>query len=180
MGLDMYLTRKKYIGGKFYFRNVKGEINININGIKIPIDLKKISYIEEEVAYWRKANHIHKWFVDNIQEGNDDCKSYYLETEDLEKLLEVCEKVKKSSELIEKTYINDDGIKVTNKVLKDDTMAKKLLPCQSGFFFGSTEYDEWYLKDIEYTINTINEILKEEEELNKVGFYSEFKYRASW
>lgn len=21
-----------------------------------------------EVGYWRKANHIHKWFVDNVQE----------------------------------------------------------------------------------------------------------------
>lgn len=79
--------------------------------------------------------------------------------------------------LLEKLINNIDGAEI---ILKDDAIAKELLPCQSGFFFGSTEYDEWYLKDIEYTINTINEILKEEEELNKLGFYSDFEYRASW
>lgn len=62
-------------------------------------EYKKVgSYFEwfsifTEVGYWRKANHIHAWFVENVQGGNDDC-SYYTVTEDnLMDLKEVCEKV---------------------------------------------------------------------------------------
>lgn len=28
--------------------------------------------IWQEIGYWRKANHIHKWFVDKVQGGDDD------------------------------------------------------------------------------------------------------------
>ena len=77
--------------------------------------------IVEEVAYWRKANAIHKWFVDNVQSGKDDCDSYEVSREQLVKLLGDCEQVKAHNEL-----------------------AEELLPTQSGFFFGSIEYDKWY------------------------------------
>jgi hypothetical protein len=62
MGLDMYLTGKIYLGYK------------DENPIKQKIkDLVKTEfspdYVEVELGYWRKANHIHKWFVDNVQNG---------------------------------------------------------------------------------------------------------------
>ena len=31
------------------------------------------SRIIEQVGYWRKANQIHNWFVENVQDGEDDC-----------------------------------------------------------------------------------------------------------
>ena len=37
----------------------------------------------EEVGYWRKANQIHKWFVDNVQDGVDDCGEYKVTKEQL-------------------------------------------------------------------------------------------------
>ena len=30
-------------------------------------------YEDNQIASWRKANAIHKWFVDNVQDGVDDC-----------------------------------------------------------------------------------------------------------
>ena len=38
---------------------------------------------------WRKANQIHKWFVDNCQEGDDNCQRHYVSRENLEELLEL-------------------------------------------------------------------------------------------
>ena len=35
-----------------------------------------------------------------------------------------------------------------------------ILPTTSGFFFGSTEYDEWYFKDVEYVRDKFSELLK--------------------
>lgn len=91
-----------------------------------------------EVGYWRKANAIHKWFVDNIQDGNDNCKSYKIGIEDIIKLKEICEQVKGNTA---HTY--------------------ELLPTQEGFFFGSTEYDECYFEDIDLTIEICDRVLNE-------------------
>lgn len=188
MGLDMYLTRKKYIGGQYGYREVEGEINIKIKGVKMPIDLKKVEYIEEEVAYWRKANQIHKWFVNNVQDGEDDCKPYYVSAENLKTLLALCKEVIKTAKITDGQIKVGESLKggkwVANykdgKIIENAEEIAKILPTQEGFFFGSADYDEYYLQDIKYTIETLEKILEEEKELNKLGFYSDFEYRASW
>ena len=114
---------------------------------------KKYGYgrIMEQVGYWRKANQIHNWFVKNIQHGEDDCKYHDEVTEyDLRHLLNICNNIIESCELIDV----EDG-----KYIKDSSVAAKLLPSTSGFFFGSTDYDEYYLEDIKITIEIIENVL---------------------
>ena len=118
--------------------------------------------IHENIGYWRKANQIHKWFVDNVQDGEDDCQMHREVTKsDLESLLTTCQEVINNSRLVDGKVIsgysfNKDGQMekdlADGKVIEDPSVAEKLLPSQGGFFFGSTEYDEWYLNDIEDTI----------------------------
>ena len=109
--------------------------------------------IMEQVGYWRKANHIHAWFVDKVQDCEDDC-DYHNEVskEDLEDLLDVCQ-----------------------RVLNDHSLADELLPTQSGFFFGSYEYDEYYFDDIKDTIEIIKNVL-ETTDFDKEMIY----YVSSW
>lgn len=45
------------------------------------------------VGYWRKANAIHQWFVDNCQDGIDDCRSVIVEREQLQTLKSLCETI---------------------------------------------------------------------------------------
>ena len=151
MGLDMYLYKKNYIRqGDFYKPEFVNEVTVKTGGeIDKYIKPERITYVVEEVGYWRKANQIHRWFVENVQRGNDDCGSYWVSRETLEKLLELCKKV------------NDDN-----------SLADELLPSASGFFFGSTEYDEWYFKDIDSTIQILKEALAD-----KGGDYY---YSSSW
>lgn len=104
------------------------------------------------VGYWRKANAIHKWFVENVQNGEDDCGTYEVTKDQLEELLSVCKKVKNSPR-----------------------RAEELLPAQSGFFFGSTEYDEWYMDNIDLTIDIMTKVLKETDFEKEVVTYS-----SSW
>ena len=87
------------------------------------------------VIYWRKANAIHKWFVDNVQGGNDDCGTYEVEWEQLTNLRDTC-----------------------REVLADIGKATELLPPTEGFFFGSTEIDDWYRSDLEHTASEIDRI----------------------
>lgn len=102
-----------------------------------------------EIGYWRKANQVHQWFVENVQDGRDECKIHELEKEKLEELLSLCKKVKESPE-----------------------QAPKLLPTQQGFFFGSYEYDEFYMMDIEETIMICEWALSQD--------YDWFMYQSSW
>ena len=188
MGLDMYLYKKTYIGAQYEHRNVKGKIDITIGDKVVPIKFDRVCYIEESVGYWRKANAIHNWFVANVQDGVDDCKSYYVSRENLETLLDLCKDVKEKAVIKDGKIQNGSTLKdgvwepnmVDGKFVENAEEIAKILPTQDGFFFGSIEYDEYYMDDIYKTIEMIEKILKEEDELNKEGFYSDFEYHASW
>lgn len=140
--------------------------------------------ITEEVGYWRKQNAIHNWFVNNIQDGIDDCK-YHREVtkEDLEELLDICETVLTNSELIEGQvvvgYEYKNGVDVPvfedGKYIEDITIADELLPTTSGFFFGSVDYDEWYIEGIKNTVDIITRVL-ETTDFDKEMIY----YVSSW
>lgn len=137
MGLDMYLEKEIYVGANYAHRKVKGDINITVgeNNDPIDVDLSKISTIRERAAYWRKANQIHAWFVKNVQSGEDDCRDYWVSTEHLEKLVDTCK-----------------------KVIKDNSLAQKLLPTQNGFFFGSDEYGDYYFECLKDTVEQLENI----------------------
>lgn len=133
MGLDMYLLKGKRIPKRSY---------------------KDIKY-DQEVGYWRKANAIHKYFVDTVQKGYDDQGVYHVTKAVLRQLLRYCEHVKENSELVERKLLDGNTV----KVIKDSYFAEKYLPTQDGFFFGSTSYDEWYLENIDNTIKIIKDVL---------------------
>ena len=64
---------------------------------------------------------------------------------------------------------------VCRKVLADRPKAGEILPTQEGFFFGGTEYDDWYFEGIEYTVEAITRILNDPG-LTQMEMY----YHASW
>jgi hypothetical protein len=150
MGLDMYLSKKTYVKQwEFQSPEEQYEVVVTKGGKRIDsIKANRVKYIEEEVGYWRKANQIHSWFVDNVQDGVDDCGEYCVNYDTLSKLLDLCKKVQ-----------------------NDHSLAESLLPVTSGFFFGSTNYDEWYFEQIKNTIEILEDALSE-------GNY--FYYSSSW
>lgn len=162
MGLDMYLYARKYVSRNDYKRE-NGEI-VNVENEQFteiakhfPPFLTKYAddfglYVQLPVAYWRKANQIHGWFVEEIQDGEDDCGEYYVSFEKLQELLDLVEKV-----LMYRTE---------EKALED-------LPPTQGFFFGSYEVDDWYWEQLQYTHDTLKHIIE-----NADG-YSIF-YSSSW
>ncbi len=121
------------------------------------VDTSKVKYIVEEVGYWRKANQIHKWFVDNVQNGVDDCKEYLVKEDQLANLLEVCKLI----------------------LDKAPGQASMLLPVQDGFFFGSTNYDLDYFKDLENTVKIIESLF--EPDLDGGSYLQgDIYYSSSW
>jgi hypothetical protein len=188
MGLDMYLSKRHYVKNWDHDGPEKHiDITVKIGGKKHPlINTSKITYIIEEVAYWRKANQVHQWFVDNVQDGVDDCQESPVSHEQLKKLYDICVLVADYSKLkdgeITNGYRVEEGKSIPiiekGKIIEDPSVAEEMLPTASGFFFGGTEYDEYYLEDITHTI----EMLKPEFEVEYGnGIYEpEYYYRASW
>ena len=150
-------------------------------GSEEKIDSSKVSDITEEVAYWRKANQIHKWFVDNVQSGNDDCGNYEVSRKQLSELLGTVNRVLEVSKLVKGKIKNgqkmEDGkwvdVLEDGEYIKDPSIAQELLPNSSGFFFGSTEYDEYYIADLKYTKEVLEKVLNE---TSRGDFY----YHSSW
>src|SRR5262245_50802839 len=103
MGLDMHATRRTHVGNCSRLPAEKRyAIQVTRGGKPAEgVRPERITMIEEELIRWRKANHIHAWFVDNVQNGNDDCNTYYVSTEHLRTLLDACSQVIKASELVE-------------------------------------------------------------------------------
>ena len=143
MGLDMFLSARRYIS-KYVDEN---ESN-NLDNLYPGRHVKGVTF---EVGYWRKANAIHNFFVENCQGGKDECQETYIDPDDLKSLL---------------LTVND--------VLADRSKAMELLPPVSGFFFGSTEIDDWYFEYLERTKNIIEDALS--------GKYEDcdFYYQSSW
>jgi hypothetical protein len=156
----MYLSRKTYVKN-WAHQPRESHHTITITGpYAETIRPERISYIEEEVAYWRKANAIHAWFVRNVQEGKDDCETYYVSRDQLEVLLDTVNAVLES-------------LRVITGNSADADVAEQLLPTQPGFFFGDIGYDGWYVRQLEYTSEVLTRLLAEEE----IG---EFEYQSSW
>ena len=118
--------------------------------------------IMKQVGYWRKANEIHNWFVENVQDGDDDCDYHNECTRGiLEDLLHTCKTVLDSCAT---TY--RDG-----KVVIDSSVAEELLPRCRGFFFGGDGYDEYYVSDIVDTIKILEDVLATTDFETQMVFY---------
>ena len=141
MGLDMNFYKKIYLdpmkkGRKYptvrvgkYKKAWRREGESDISQAKAYKDVK---YLVCDAGYLRKANAIHKFIVDKCFDGDDpNCEDIYMSDSVIKDLQDRCR------------YLLEH---------KDDKnfeeLAKEKLPTEDGFFFGSTEYNEWYLDDL--------------------------------
>ena len=156
MGLDQYLHAKTIVVGGTHSpeksRDTYEKVLTAVGSPTVRDTAVPIAEVSVQVGYWRKENAIHKWFVDNCQGGEDDCRETYVGREKLAELRDLCE-----------------------KVLKDNSLADEELPTCEGFFFGSTDYDEWYFAGLRDTVEIVNSVL------NDKGYENwEFYYQSSW
>ena len=76
------------------------------------------------IGYFRKVNFLVKYF-ENLGFDVEHQLPFTITKEDAEILLSRC-----------------------NQVLEDNSKAPELLPTMEGFFFGSTDYDEYYFNKV--------------------------------
>ena len=106
---------------------------------------------EEEVGYFRKVNFLVSYF---------EIRGYDIEN---------CKPIEVSE---------DDILELANRcklVLSNHQLASEILPTTSGFFFGSTDYDEYYFQDVEEVLKYCTDVLLPEFEKLEDDEYIVFK-----
>jgi hypothetical protein len=189
MGLDMYLNAERYL---FSFKEEDSKLGKEIaKAVGLSVDSAQngmpfINRFSFQIGYWRKQNAIHQWFVDNIQEGDDNCGKYEVSIDQLQELRGICEdvlincgskwgKVKASITEDMKSY-DELPPKAKKLYAQISEWCEAHLPTHSGFFFGGTDYDEWYFQGLKDTIAIIDNC----EKLAEDGANWYFEYQSSW
>lgn len=98
--------------------------------------LRPWAIASEVMGRFKKVNQIHRWFLENVQDGVDDGGFYIVEEKQFRNLYKLCDLVDFHHE-----------------------RAEELLPTLKGFEFGSSKYDEVYfdnLKKVIIILGTIN------------------------
>jgi len=150
MGLDMYLRLRKVHPWP------NEESYDNAYGCKW-----KLSESTYTVCEWRKANAVHQWFVDHVQDGKDDCGRYPVSVDKLKDLRSCC---RNAMECFDEGNIED---------------AAMFMPTKEGFFFGSTDYDEHYRYDLQQTFDACNNLIRTIERPDRKDWLS-VEYESSW
>lgn len=145
MGLDMYLRGKRYLFDKEVEEHSFDDV-LKFTGGRKP---KEITFM---LGYWRKANAIHNWFVENVQDEEDDCEEYLVQFSELVKLRDDCKEAL-------------------------DNKNPDILEPVSGFFFGSTATDDWYWEEIKKTYELMVELCQDPDiACGNIDVY----YQSSW
>ena len=148
MGLDMYFYARKTTYKSFS----KWDNPESTKEVNYPEDLKTFSdYIYDrnfksvqtetiyQIGYFRKFNALHSYIVKTFADGIDNCQDIILYKEDVEQIKKVLDDVLNAHQQVEK--------------------AKEILPTQSGFFFGGTDYDEFYFEDVKVAADLMQNLL---------------------
>lgn len=93
-----------------------------------------------ELAYFRKVNFLLPFFC-----YEENCSDIEIDKYQVEDLVNACQTILDT--------LKTSGTQAATEV------ANEMLPTEGGFFFGSTEYDEWYFKDVEDVLNKFTTIL---------------------
>lgn len=101
------------------------------------LDINFIKRRSESIGYFRKVNFLVKFFQDKGMDVNNQ-QLFLINKEMIEDLHNRC-----------------------LQVINDHSKAEQLLPTMSGFFFGSTEYDEYYFEDVQQVCDYIENNLLE-------------------
>ena len=129
-------------------------------------DTKKVGEEIELLDGKKKVENLEKGDIIKIEKG-DFCKSGRAI---------ICYVSKRTDEVYYSYNYQEPG-----KVVLNYKECEKVLPTESGFFFGSTDYDEWYVKDIDSAIEQLSKVIDEHNKIVDSGVEAydiDYYYRA--
>ena len=126
----------------FKYQKMLDEVK-SMDEVKEFFDSFEEHYYAESDVYFRKVNFVYNFFSNKLE---DEC--CFADKSDIEELISRCD-----------------------KVLADHSLAQELLPTRSGFFFGSTDYDDWYFNDVKDCRKQMKSLLRKYNEDTDVMYF---------
>lgn len=126
----------------FKYQKMLDEVK-SMDEVKEFFDSFEEHYYAESDVYFRKVNFVYNFFSNKLE---DEC--CFADKSDIEELISRCD-----------------------KVLADHSLAQELLPTRSGFFFGSTDYDNWYFNDVKDCRKQMKSLLRKYNEDTDVIYF---------
>ena len=68
MGLDIYISKKTFIGAMFHASGVNGIISLTKRGKQIPIKLRRVAYVIEDIYHGSKTYWLLDWLNRELPE----------------------------------------------------------------------------------------------------------------
>ena len=90
MGLDVYLSKKTFIGAMFNATGVSGIISLTKRGKKIPIELRRVAYVIEDIYHGHKTYWLHNWLNLELLEAPANSEEREIDDEVVDRLHQAC------------------------------------------------------------------------------------------
>lgn len=155
MGLDIYFHKTKRTEWKRFqndlaaYENLPKDEQTDGNNPYRDFD-------PEEIGYFRKVNFLMSFF--NYE---DNCEYKEISKDKLEELryacIEICRMKPVRVEVTKYTF--GCTVEVKDYSLADQERCAELLPTQSGFFFGNTDYDQGYFNSVKEVLSWVDGVL---------------------
>lgn len=188
----------------YYYEKVDEKYVLSESFVRESV-LEDADLLNDEAIYWRKFNAVHRWFVNNVQGGKDDCGIH--KPVGADKLGVLAGRVRRCLDVIwdavkgERYEIGEvssgsdmtvlpsacvvNGQKLidfgtfsctwTLKDRRDISRLEAELPTCEGFFFGPSSYGSYYAQDMQYTHEKLSELLKSTDFSDWIYYYG-----SSW
>jgi len=163
MGLDMYLSEERYFSN---YDHAEEKERARAHSVALAagfdpalLDRNGSVTAAVNIAYWRKAHWLHEWFVNNIQNGEDNCGSHSVELEHLKEILDGCRAIM--------------VFRATASIADAEECMNDSFPCQYP-------HGEWIWESVQDTIDQLQLIVDRAEREEGDGIWREYIYRSSW
>lgn len=161
MGLDMVFYGVRWV------EQEETVIVHKADGSSADIPPRDIGYLLIEFGSLRNAHAIDQWITDKTGRGYD--KSAFLDEEVAQELVAAIDQILDASQLIDSPIKVDEilsgPVMVDGQVIKDPTMAKKLIPIPKERMGGPRwheDYDHFYIQDLQQAKQILERLLIDE------------------
>ena len=93
MGLDIYLSKKTFIGAMFNATGVHGIMSLTKHGKKIPIELRRVAYVIEDIYHGHKTYWLQDWLNHELLEAPANSEEREIDDDVVDRLHQACVEV---------------------------------------------------------------------------------------
>ena len=90
MGLDIYLSKKTFIGAMYDSCGISGAVSLFKRGRKIPIELRRLAYVIEDIYQGRGAYWLLEWLNHELPEALTNTQEREIDEAVMDRLHQAC------------------------------------------------------------------------------------------